>query len=301
MALPRENVEFNTCDGTTLRGWFYPQTESSVCIIMSHGVTGIRHYWLPAFATRFHQAGCSVLLYDNRNWGDSDGLPRQESNPSLQQTDYYDAFNYAITLPNVDASRVVYWGTSFSGGNVIYAAAVDKRIKAAIVQAPAVSGETRAVAFKDRIGAVWEDRARISAGSEPTKVPVIASDRNSASSDRAVMFPGLHAYDKVVGMHDCGGKWENYVTAQTQLHMLEFESQSMIHRVSPTPLLMVIPGNDILVSTSSQLVAFGKAKEPKQLVYLEGAGHFDIYEDSYFEGNIQAQLEFLRENVGLGR
>lgn len=62
---------------------------------------------------------------------------------------------------------------------------------------------------------------------------------------------------------------------------------------------MVVPGNDVVVSTSTQLAAFGKAREPKQLLYLEGAGHFDIYEGDVFEGNIQAQLAFLREHVGL--
>jgi hypothetical protein len=41
MALPREDVEFKSCDGTTLRGWFYPQAEPSPCIIMSHGVSDI--------------------------------------------------------------------------------------------------------------------------------------------------------------------------------------------------------------------------------------------------------------------
>src|SRR5207248_3064314 len=76
---------------------------------------GVRHFHLPSFAARFQAAGFAVLLYDNRNWGDSDGLPRQESIPALQQTDYYDAFNYAICLPNVDRHRMVYWGTSFSG------------------------------------------------------------------------------------------------------------------------------------------------------------------------------------------
>jgi dienelactone hydrolase len=82
----------------------------------------------------------------------------------LQQTDYYDAFNFATTLPDVDPEKMVYWGTSFSGGNVIYAAAVDKRIKAAIVQCPAVSGETRSLAFQDRIPSLFADRARIVAG-----------------------------------------------------------------------------------------------------------------------------------------
>jgi fermentation-respiration switch protein FrsA (DUF1100 family) len=193
---------------------------------------------------------------------------------------------------------MIYWGTSFSGGNVIYAAAVDKRIKAAIVQCPAVSGETRSLAFQDRIPALFADRARIVQGEPEGRVPCIASDSESARSESApVLFPDLHAYQSFDGIHGCGGRWENWVTQQTQLHMLEFEAQSMIHRITPTPLLMVVPGNDRTVLTSSQLVAFGKAKAPKQLVFLEGAGHFDVYLGEYFERNITAQIEFLRSEV----
>jgi hypothetical protein len=216
----------------------------------------------------------------------------------LQQTDYYDAFNFATTLPDVDPEKMVYWGTSFSGGNVIYAAAVDKRIKAAIVQCPAVSGETRSLAFQDRIPSLFADRARIVAGEKPARVACISPDPEAAKAGTApVLFPDLHAYRSFEGIHDCGGLWENWVTQQTQLHMLEFEAQSMIHRIAPTPLLMVILGNDRTVLTSSQLTAFGKAREPKQLVYLEAAGHFDIYRGEFFERNITAQIEFLNSGV----
>lgn len=138
---------------------------------------------MPEFASAFHNAGYAVLLYDNRNWGDSDGLPREESNPALQQTGYYDAFNYA-TLPSVDPTKIVYWGTSFFGGNVIYAAALDKRIKAAIIQAPPVSGETRSLAFKHRIPELLEDRKRIVFDLERGIVPLIAPDRESADPSK---------------------------------------------------------------------------------------------------------------------
>ncbi|KAJ5111645.1 hypothetical protein N7532_002180 [Penicillium argentinense] len=299
MALARQTIEFKACDGITLRGWFYPQVEKSACVIMTHGLGGVRHYWLPNFADRFQQAGYNVLLYDNRNWGDSDGLPRQESNPTLQQADYYDAFNFATSFPSVDETRVVYWGTSFSGGNVLYAAAVDKRIKAAIVQCPAVSGETRSLAFKDRIPGILKERARITAGSEAERVPLIAEDLEAAQSGTTTaMFPGVHAYEQVRGSYDCGGRWENSVTIQTQLYMLAFEGQSMVHRISPTPLLMVIPGNDILVTTTSQMATYEKAREPKQLLYLDGAGHFDIYSGHWFEQNIKGQIEFLEKWLG---
>ena len=259
----------------------------------------MRHHRLPTFADSFQNAGYAVILYDNRNWGDSDGLPRQESNPALQQTDYYDAFNFASTLPCVDESKIVYWGSSFAGGNVLYAAAVDKRIKAAIVQCPAVSGETRSIAFKDRIPVILADRARIAAGLEGMRVPMIADDLEAAKAGTAkVMFPGVGAYEEMVRSSTYNTRWENYITAQTQLHMLEFEGQAMVHRISPTPLLMVIPGNDILVTTASQLATFEKAREPKQMHYLNGAGHFDVYAGKVFEENIKAQLEFLKTHVG---
>jgi hypothetical protein len=38
MVLARETIEFKACDGTVLRGWFYPQVEKSPCVIMTHGV-----------------------------------------------------------------------------------------------------------------------------------------------------------------------------------------------------------------------------------------------------------------------
>ncbi|KAG7420068.1 hypothetical protein ACKAV7_003960 [Fusarium commune] len=298
MGLPRQDIEFQACDGITLRGWLYPQPETSPCIIMTPGLGGTRHFLLPNFASAFHNAGYVVLLYDNRNWGDSDGLPRQESNPPLQQADYYDAFNYAANIPYVDKDKIVYWGSSFSGGNVIYAAAIDKRIKAAIVQCPAVSGEVRSLAFKDRIPTLLEDRRQITSGLDPPTVPLIAADRESSDPAKTnAMFPTKDAYDLLTLQRTCGSRWENYITSQTQLHMLSFEAQSMIHRLSPTPLLFVVPGNDILVRTASQMDAFNKAREPKQLLYLDGCGHFDLYTGEYYKENIKVQIEFLDRYV----
>lgn len=174
-----------------------------------------------------------------------------------------------------------------------------KRIKAAFVQCPAVSGETRSLAFNDRIPGILEERARITAGSEPERVPLIAENLEAAQSGTTTaMFPGVHAYEQVRGSYDCGGRWENSITIQTQLYMLAFEGQGMVHRISPTPLFMVIPGNDTLVTMVSQMATYEKAREPKQLLYLDGAGHFDIYTGNCFEQNIKGQIEFLGKWLG---
>ncbi|KAJ5529902.1 hypothetical protein N7527_003295 [Penicillium freii] len=181
----------------------------------------------------------------------------------------------AVSLTEED---LMLQGTSFSGGNVIYAAAIDKRIKTAVVQCPAVSGETRSLAFQDRIPELFADRARIAAGEPRDRVPCIAPDRENAKiGSAAALFPDLHAYDAFEGIDKC--------------------AQAIIHRIAPTPLLMVVLGNDVTVRTSSQLAAFRKAREPKELVFLDKAGHFDIYRGEYFERNIAAQIQFLKAHL----
>ena len=111
-----------------------------------------------------------MLIYDNRNWGESEGEPRLEVDPYMQQQDYLDAFDYAASIPEVDGNRIAYWGTSFSGGNVIVAAAVDKRIKAAVVQCPFVSGDLAFAALAPMVPMLLAERAGIKQGLEPSSV-----------------------------------------------------------------------------------------------------------------------------------
>jgi hypothetical protein len=46
---------------------------------------------------------------------------------------------YASTLPEVDADRIGIFGSSYSGGQVLVVAALDRRVKALVSQVPLVS------------------------------------------------------------------------------------------------------------------------------------------------------------------
>jgi fermentation-respiration switch protein FrsA (DUF1100 family) len=88
--------------------------------------------------------------------------------------------------------------------------------------------------------------------------------------------------------------WATDVTLQSVFNISIFEPGAFIHRVSPTPLLMVIAENDAIVPTSSQYEAFDPAGEPKTLAVIKDCEHFDLYFGNKLEENISAQLEFLR-------
>jgi fermentation-respiration switch protein FrsA (DUF1100 family) len=67
-----------------------------------------------------------------------------------------------------------------------------------------------------------------------------------------------------------------------------------IHRISPTPLLMVVGDRNVTIPTHLQLEGYEKALQPKTLKIVKGAGHFEPYYGPSFEENIAAQVEFLK-------
>lgn len=247
---------------------------------------------------RFQSAGYTTLIYDNRCWGDSEGTPRNQVDPLLQTRDYLDAFNYACSLPDVDPTKIVYWGTSMSGGNAINAAAVNKSIKAVITQVSFVSGEL-ASAGGDSSMLMGERASSSMGGSEPVRIPIFPSSREELQSGTSkAILQDASGFDFTAELDRRGDKWEKTVTVQSVTYAAMHEPGAYIHRVSPASLLMVVAAKDIIVNTAKQLSVYQSALEPKRLHILQDAGHFDPYFGPRFEENIKVQLEFLSSIFG---
>jgi len=118
---------------------------------MAHGFSCTKEMFLDKYAEVFVKDGFAVLVYDNRNFGDSDGQPRLEVDPYSQIRDYWHAITYVSSLPQVDSSRIGIWGTSYTGGHVLQVAAIDKRVKC-VVSAGACGQRLSQCASGDRRG-----------------------------------------------------------------------------------------------------------------------------------------------------
>src|SRR5205823_2533977 len=138
----RRDIEFSA-EGVTLRGWLYLPDSGGPphpAVVMAHGFSAVKEMYLDSFAEVFAQAGLAALVFDNRNFGASDGEPRYEIDPWAQVRDYRHAITYMQTIPGVDRDRIGVWGSSYSGGHCIVLGAIDKRIKAVVSQVPPISG-----------------------------------------------------------------------------------------------------------------------------------------------------------------
>ncbi len=280
----REDIEFNA-EGVTLRGWLYtPEqvTGPAPAIVMTHGFSAVKEMYLDRYADVFANAGMAAVVFDNRNFGSSDGEPRQEIDPWAQVRDYRHAITYASTRPEVDSERIGIWGSSYSGAHVLVVGAIDRRVKCVVSQVPLVSGHANAQrlvrsdflpAFQAQFDADREARFR---GEPPAMVPVVDADPQAPSA-----LPTADSYEWFTATHEQRAPaWRNEVTLRSVEMFMEYEPGTYLPWISPTPLLMCVAANDVLTVADLAIDAFERAREPKQLVIMPG-GHFDAYVDGF--------------------
>jgi uncharacterized protein len=280
----REDIEFDA-DGITLRGWLYTPDEArgpAPTVVMAHGFSAIKEMYLDEFAETFADRGLAALVYDNRNFGASDGEPRQEIDPWAQVRDYRTAITYAMTRPELDADRIGIWGTSLSGGHALVVAAIDRRVQCVVSQVPVVSGReiARRLVRPDFLAAFQaqfnHDRQARFRGEAPTMVPVVDENPLAPSA-----LPTPDSYKWFTATRESRApSWRNEVTLRTLEMISEYEPGTYLPWISPTPLLVCVSENDVLTPSDIAIARYATANEPKKLIIMPG-GHFDAYVDGF--------------------
>lgn len=295
--MQRSDIEFDS-DGITCRGWLYePEMPEGVstrpCIVMAHGLGGTRDAGLEPYARHFCEAGYFVLLFDYRHFGASDGEPRQLLSIGRQLDDWAAAIACARDLPQVDAGRIALWGSSFSGGHVIVAAARDGGIDAVCAQGPMMDGlaATRALVQYAGVGRLLKlgglglvDQLRGWLGLAPLYVPLVAppggfaamSSDDAESGYRAITPPG----------------WRNEMTARVALHLATYRPIAHADQV-PCPTLLCVCLRDSVAPASAAFALAQKLGEKAEVKQYD-IGHFDIYVGAGFKQASADQLAFFQ-------
>ena len=311
-----EDVELEGHAGISLRGWLLlprgadggPGAAAGPVagVVMAHGFSAVKEMRLDRFAEAFCQAGLAVLVYDHRNFGASDGVPRQEVNPWAQARDYRYALSWLADRPEVDPDRLGVWGSSYSGGEVIVVGACDRRVKAVVANVPFAGlpmvdysdpsevdqrFERLRAALLDESGTGPADRCDLPMG--PMAVVTEEGD------DRPAFLPQPESSEYFLPFAQGGTEptsWRNEVTVVSMFSDPLWDPGVCTPHISPTPLLMVVATQDNLADTAVAVAAWDRAKEPKELVMVEGH-HFVPYEGDGFERAAGAACRFFTRHL----
>jgi fermentation-respiration switch protein FrsA (DUF1100 family) len=266
---------------------------------MAHGFGGTKDSGLLPFAEAFAEAGIDVLLFDYRCFGESSGEPRQLAWPPRHREDYRAAVDFARSLDGVDPERIVLWGTSWSGGHVVYVAAEDPRIAGMICQTPDLDGIKTLGRVREYAGLgqqfrlTWlglKDALGARSGRPPLTIPTVAPPGELGGMATEESVPGMQAI--------AGATWRNELTARAAFAEWTNRAITRIDRVR-CPILIQIADQDSVAPASAARAAAWRAKGRVEVREYPCA-HFDIYLD--WRGRaIADQLHFLRRHLAGAR
>jgi dienelactone hydrolase len=297
-----EQVEFRS-QGATLRGLLLrPDSEvHPPVVIMAHGTSATIHMVADEYAEVFRRNGLAVLLYDHRNFGVSDGDPRQEINPWIQCRGYLAAIDFVQTLDGIDHDRIGLWGDSYSGGEVMVVGAVDERVTAIVAQIPVCGSDPPALeptpANFEAIRATLLS-GDVAGGLDGTvgPLPVVSADQLGTPS----LLQPIQAFRWFIdygARHGTG--WLNRVTRVLPDTPVPYSPVLCAPFVAPPTLMMVAPDDEMVhADYGVAQLAYQLMPEPKEWYDIAG-GHFGLlyHPSPLFDEASRIQTEFLKRRL----
>jgi pimeloyl-ACP methyl ester carboxylesterase len=296
-----KEVEFPS-EGAMLRGLLFlpeSQTKRPPLVIMAHGTSATVTMVADKYAEAFSRADLAVLLYDHRNFGRSEGDPRQEINPWIQCRGYRDAVKFTERLDGIDPERIVLWGDSYTGGQVIVVGAIEPQVKAIVAQVPVFGAEPPAVDPNTaNFNLIKETLSRGDVRGSPETtmgpMPVVSSDQVGTPS----LLKPIQAFRWFI---DYGGRagtrWDNRVTRVLPETPVPFHPTLCAPFVKAPTLLMVAPEDEMVhANYSVARQAYELIPGPKQWYDIAG-GHFGLlyFPSDLFDEATRVQTEFLKK------
>jgi hypothetical protein len=236
-------------------------------LILSHGWGG-NAAMLRADAIYFARAGFYVVTFDYRGWGASEGrvilvdpAPRDRKqttftalvrevrevvDPLDQATDLINVLHWVQGEPRCDRERIGLWGTSYSGGHVVYAAAMDARVKALVAQVPALDSRFVVEDPRQRELTYQEAtrRARGELGYPPPGARVIGNLRGAPIREKLMHYAPVELADQAPGC---------------------------------AMLFLIAEREELFDNRQHAIAAYERARGPKKLITLPGITHYGVY------------------------
>jgi dienelactone hydrolase len=261
-------------------------------IIMSHGWGGTAAL-LRNVAMDFAHAGYFVIAFDYRGWGASDSRviltapepAKKEGNkftaevmeirevvdPLEQTQDIFNVIHWAMGEPQVDKNRIGLWGSSYSGGHVVYVAAHDSRVKCIVSQVGAM--DSRPTAQLASAGSA-EDQYKL-AYEEATK-----------RARGEIGYPAPRA--RVIG---------NLQGAPIREKLLRYSPVDDAAMIKNCAMMFVVAEKEELFdNTKHAKLVFDRAREPKKYVVIPGITHYGVYTTARVEAT-KLEIEWYDQHL----
>lgn len=305
--MAKTNVTFDSVR-IPLAGHLYlfdtPASGPRPAIVVGHPGSGVKEQAAGLYARRLAERGFATLAFDAAHQGESGGEPRGLEDPLHRVEDLKAAVSYLTTRGDIDAERIGALGICAFGGYVLPATASDHRIKAvATVSAVDIARQFRLGAdgaqdpsvFQGMLAAAAQARTTEARGQVP---PVLTLFPDTAEQARALGGEhGAEGFDYYRTPRAGHARSARFFTWTSIDKMATFDAFSPIPLIGQRPLLMIV-GTRAVTSWMS-VEAFQRAIGPKEVHWINGARHVDLYDKKqHVDPAIEKLAGFFSEHLG---
>ena len=265
----------------------FEEKGSYAALVVCHPGGGVKEQTSALYAEGMRKNGFVVLTFDASHQGESEGEPRLLDNPVERSEDIKCGVDYLTTLPFVDRSRIGAVGSCAGAGYAIFATLTDRRIKAVCGICCTNPGAS------SRLG--WDGKRSLE--EQIRRLDEIAEQRTAEANGAPVRYAHYvpeadeineNTYPDMVEASDyyrnpgraLHPNSPNRFRFTGLAYRMTFDAYQFIPDYLDRPLLVIAGSKAGSLWQSKRAVELSNG--PKELFVLEGAGHFDLYDNPVY-------------------
>jgi fermentation-respiration switch protein FrsA (DUF1100 family) len=262
------------------------QSARHPALVIGHPMGAVKEQSANLYATKMAEQGFAAMSIDLPFWGESEGQPRNAVAPDFYAEAFSAAVDFLGTQPFVDRNRIGGIGVCGSGSFIVSAAKIDPRLKAIATVSMYDMGAANRNALNHSLSV--EQRKRI--------IAQAAEQRYAEFTGGETRYTGGTTHELTADTDPIqrefydfyrtprgeftpkGGspRTTTHPTLTSNVKFMNFYPFNDIETISPRPMLFI--SGDRAHSREFSEDAFRRAAEPKELVWVPGAGHVDLYD-----------------------
>lgn len=281
------------------------KSKKHAAIIVGHPMGAVKEQSADLYAVKMAERGFVTMSVDLAFWGGSDGQPRNAVAPELYAETFSAAVDYLGTGPFADREKIGAIGICGSGSFAISAAKIDPRLKAvATISMYDMGAANRnglnhslTIAQRKQIIADAAEQRYVEFQGGATKY-TSGTVHEITEKSNPIEREFYDFYRTPRGEFTPAGSsplLTTHPTLSSNTKFMNFYPFNDIETISPRPLLFIT--GDQAHSKEFSEDAYKRAAEPKELYYVAGAGHVDLYDrvelipfdklESFFKANLK--------------
>ncbi|MET7689542.1 alpha/beta hydrolase [Streptomyces sp. NPDC005483] len=304
--MARTTVSFDSA-GIPLAAHLYtPETPAAAprpALVVGHPGTGVKEQTSGTYARLMAERGFVTLAFDAAHQGESGGLPRGLEDPAQRVEDFKAAVSYLTSRDDVDADRIGLLGICASGGYSLAATGGDRRVRAVATVSTAeparqfrlgADGTQDPAVFRSLLDAAAAARSAAARGADPgtmTMFPQTVEQARALGGEHGV--EGFEYYCTARGHHERSAKtlaWESID------RMAFHDAFTAVPLIGPRPILQII--GERAVTAWMAVEAHQRATGPREIHWIEGASHVDLYDKKqYIDPAVDKLTEFFTTHL----